>query len=621
MRFEADACGRAAGCIRVVGVVLAFAGAVAANAETTFTEDVLVADGDVLVIDDFTTFEGELRIEGGGLVLVNPGNWTINIEGSLVIAGEEGNPAVIRSVDGDWNGIDIDFGATGSIAWAEIDASNATTISVFSGPVTIENTTIADPANLSNPSATRQAVFAQAGPVSIDRCTFGPMVGRPGADGNTAGNPGEDGGDGGDVEVILGLNLDDLSVTRSRFVGIVGGDGGRGVTGQPGMFGAPGQDAAPGSGNDGQDGQPGAPGGGGGRGGDGGDVNIVRLSRVGNPIVAQNIIDRPRAGTGGQGGAGGQGGRGGRGGDGGNSGILDGGDGGDGGAGGRGGDGGDGGASGRLEVVRYDALFVSDQQTGTTRVAHNTVYNLSSGLPGQDGPGGTRGTGGPGGDGGGGGAFGSDGADGAMGPFGTNGVRGADGPFTTASGFTFFGAGTGTASIHNNIWRADPVSSLLGTTVAIIGEPTLTSDARSNVFAGFDQLSSGASPAGLAGTITMNPPFDDVSLSDFRPIIGSFLVDGGDNSVTPAGIEEDFFGNPRFMDEPSTPTTGPGGQFAVDFGAVERLGDTPGPACLADVNGDGVANPADFNAWVAAFASQAPGCDQNGDGLCNPADF
>ena len=75
------------------------------------------------------------------------------------------------------------------------------------------------------------------------------------------------------------------------------------------------------------------------------------------------------------------------------------------------------------------------------------------------------------------------------------------------------------------------------------------------------------------------------------------------------------------MDEPSTPTTGPGGQFAVDFGAIERLGDTPGPACLADVNGDGVANPADFNAWVAAFASQAPGCDQNGDGLCNPADF
>ncbi|MEO1535031.1 MAG: GC-type dockerin domain-anchored protein [Planctomycetota bacterium] len=43
--------------------------------------------------------------------------------------------------------------------------------------------------------------------------------------------------------------------------------------------------------------------------------------------------------------------------------------------------------------------------------------------------------------------------------------------------------------------------------------------------------------------------------------------------------------------------------------------------CLADVNGDGVANPADFNAWVIAFNNQTPECDQNGDGLCNPADF
>ncbi|MEO1534625.1 MAG: hypothetical protein AAFS11_03575, partial [Planctomycetota bacterium] len=114
--------------VSAAAACLLIAGAPIAHAETTFTEDVLVADGDVLVIDDFTTFEGELRIEGGGLVLVNPGDWTINIEGSLVIAGEEGNPAEIRSVDGEWNGIEIDFGATASIAWAEIDASNNTTI-------------------------------------------------------------------------------------------------------------------------------------------------------------------------------------------------------------------------------------------------------------------------------------------------------------------------------------------------------------------------------------------------------------------------------------------------------------------------------------------------------------
>ncbi|MEL6795477.1 MAG: GC-type dockerin domain-anchored protein [Planctomycetota bacterium] len=43
--------------------------------------------------------------------------------------------------------------------------------------------------------------------------------------------------------------------------------------------------------------------------------------------------------------------------------------------------------------------------------------------------------------------------------------------------------------------------------------------------------------------------------------------------------------------------------------------------CLADVNGDGVASPADFNAWILAFNSQGPACDQNGDGQCTPADF
>ncbi|MEO1585588.1 MAG: hypothetical protein AAFR96_13585, partial [Planctomycetota bacterium] len=207
---------------------LLLAGAPAAIAETTFTGDVLVADGDVLMIDDFTTFEGELRIEGGGLVLVNPGDWTINIGGSLVIAGEEGNPAVIRSVDGEWNGIEIDFGATGSISWAEIDASNDTTISVFSGPFSMEHTTIADAPNLSNPTGNRRAVFAQAGPVSIDRCTIGPLVGRAGMPATTASGNGTD---GGDVTAISMLNVDDVSVTRSRFVGIRGGNGGAGDDG------------------------------------------------------------------------------------------------------------------------------------------------------------------------------------------------------------------------------------------------------------------------------------------------------------------------------------------------------------------------------------------------------
>jgi multidrug resistance efflux pump len=45
------------------------------------------------------------------------------------------------------------------------------------------------------------------------------------------------------------------------------------------------------------------------------------------------------------------------------------------------------------------------------------------------------------------------------------------------------------------------------------------------------------------------------------------------------------------------------------------------PCGLADTNGDGLVTPADFNAWILAFNTQAPACDQNGDGLCTPADF
>ncbi|MEL6498139.1 MAG: GC-type dockerin domain-anchored protein [Planctomycetota bacterium] len=56
--------------------------------------------------------------------------------------------------------------------------------------------------------------------------------------------------------------------------------------------------------------------------------------------------------------------------------------------------------------------------------------------------------------------------------------------------------------------------------------------------------------------------------------------------------------------------------YALDF----ILTETNEP-CLPDTNGDGLLNPADFNAWIAAFNAQAPQCDQNSDGLCTPADF
>ena len=46
-----------------------------------------------------------------------------------------------------------------------------------------------------------------------------------------------------------------------------------------------------------------------------------------------------------------------------------------------------------------------------------------------------------------------------------------------------------------------------------------------------------------------------------------------------------------------------------------------GTCCPADVNGDGVADPSDFGAWVAAFNAGSASCDQNNDGACTPTDF
>lgn len=44
-------------------------------------------------------------------------------------------------------------------------------------------------------------------------------------------------------------------------------------------------------------------------------------------------------------------------------------------------------------------------------------------------------------------------------------------------------------------------------------------------------------------------------------------------------------------------------------------------ACLADINGDGILGPGDFNAWVDAFNNGDPIADQNCDGVVAPNDF
>ncbi|MEO1534590.1 MAG: GC-type dockerin domain-anchored protein [Planctomycetota bacterium] len=100
---------------------------------------------------------------------------------------------------------------------------------------------------------------------------------------------------------------------------------------------------------------------------------------------------------------------------------------------------------------------------------------------------------------------------------------------------------------------------------------------------------------------------------------GSPAIDAGRSNLPAANQPTDFYGDPRLADDPATADTGvpSAGGLTVDIGAAEFQP----AACPADTNGDGVVNPADFNAWVIAFNTQSPACDQNGDGLCNPADF
>ncbi|MGP1273690.1 MAG: GC-type dockerin domain-anchored protein, partial [Phycisphaerales bacterium] len=46
-----------------------------------------------------------------------------------------------------------------------------------------------------------------------------------------------------------------------------------------------------------------------------------------------------------------------------------------------------------------------------------------------------------------------------------------------------------------------------------------------------------------------------------------------------------------------------------------------GAPCLADTNGNGVVDPGDFTAWVAAYNANDPAADANGNGAADPGDF
>ena len=96
--------------------------------------------------------------------------------------------------------------------------------------------------------------------------------------------------------------------------------------------------------------------------------------------------------------------------------------------------------------------------------------------------------------------------------------------------------------------------------------------------------------ASIGGTITVTATNPD-------PAGGVFIYPNSADTILPV---------------PNTPSS------ALTLVPISIQIDQP---CAADVNGDGFATPADFNAWILAFNTQAPGCDQNNDGLCTPGDF
>ncbi|MEO1534390.1 MAG: GC-type dockerin domain-anchored protein [Planctomycetota bacterium] len=121
---------------------------------------------------------------------------------------------------------------------------------------------------------------------------------------------------------------------------------------------------------------------------------------------------------------------------------------------------------------------------------------------------------------------------------------------------------------------------------------------------------------------------DDIDVDGTLTLGGTLVIEFADGYVPTSSRNVIFIdGEPGVellgdFDAVEVPIEPVGWTYTVElvFGGVRVLIDPP-PPCPADTNGDGLLTPADFNAWVLAFNTQAPECDQNGDGICAPADF
>ena len=104
---------------------------------------------------------------------------------------------------------------------------------------------------------------------------------------------------------------------------------------------------------------------------------------------------------------------------------------------------------------------------------------------------------------------------------------------------------------------------------------------------------------------------------NLRPVSPSPAVDRGNNLFATGVADLDSID--RRQDHAPTPDTGVGTAPLVDIGAYEL------PRCVADVNNDTLATPADFTAWLGAFNAETdpnrPRADVNRDGGLSPSDL